>query len=69
MKEYEQEVLKDSWVTIKHTNIHIIGVPERARNRKNIWIMAQNSPNLMKKLVFTFKQFNKLQVKIKEFQT
>ena len=31
-----EESLRDLWDNIKHTNIHIIGVPEEKRERKDL---------------------------------
>ena len=48
-----EDSLRDFWDNIKHTNIHIIGVPggkERAKGPEKIFeeIMAENFPNMGK---------------------
>ena len=49
-----EDSLKDSWDNIKHTNIHIIGVPEgeeREKGPEKIFekITGENFPNMRKK--------------------
>ena len=34
MKKKNEDSLRDLWDNIKHTNIHIIGVPEREERKK-----------------------------------
>ena len=55
MKRNEDR-LRDLWDNIKHTNIHIIGVPERERREKGLEkifekIIAENFPNMGKEIV------------------
>ena len=55
-KEWNEDCLRDYWDNIKHTNICIIGVPqreERAKGLENIFedIIAENFPNLGKETV------------------
>ena len=52
-KKSNENSLRDLWNNIKHTNIHIKGVPEgeeRAKGTENIFedIIADNSPDLGK---------------------
>ena len=49
-----EDSLRDFWDNVKHTNIHIIGVPEREKREKGpkkIFeeIMVENFPNMGKK--------------------
>ena len=51
-----EDSLGDLWDNIKHTNIHIIGVPEREERKKGpekIFekIIAKNFPNVGKEIV------------------
>ena len=52
-KQRNEDSLRDLWDNIKHTNIHIIGVPEgeeRERGLEKIFedIIAENFPNMGK---------------------
>ena len=49
-----EDSLRDLWDNIKHTNIHIIGVPEgeeREKGSEKIFeeVIAENFPNMGKK--------------------
>ena len=51
-----EDSLRDLWDNIKHTNIHIIGVPEgeeREKGPEKIFeeIIAENFPNMGKEIV------------------
>ena len=55
-EEEEEESLRDLWNNFKHTNIHIIGVPEgeeREKGPEKIFeeIIAENFPNMGKEIV------------------
>ena len=50
-----EDSLRDLWDTIKHTNIHIIGVPEgeeREKGHKKIFeeVIVKNFPNMVKEI-------------------
>ena len=51
-KKRNEDSLRDLWDTIKHINIHVIGVPKEERKKvaDNIleYIIAENSPNMGK---------------------
>ena len=58
MKKKNEDTIKDLWDNIKHTNIHIIGVPEggereREKGLEKIFedIIAENFPNMEKEIV------------------
>ena len=51
-----QDILRDLWDNIKHTNIQIIGVPEEKEKKKGYEenfeeIIVENFPNMEKEIV------------------
>ena len=69
MKRYEGS-LRDLWDNIKHTNIHIIGVPEgkeREKGSEKIFenIIAENFPNLEKETVTQVQEAQRVPYRIK----
>ena len=55
-KRRNEDSLRDLWTSIKHTNIHIIGVPEgeeREKGPKKISeeMIAENLPNTGKEII------------------
>ena len=56
-----EDSLRDLWDNIKHTNIHIIGAPEREEREKGPEkiieeIIAKNFPNMGKEIVNQMKE-------------
>ena len=50
--ERNEDSLRDLWDNIKHTNIHIIGVPEREERKKGSEVVIiKNFPNVGKKII------------------
>ena len=48
----EHTELQRWWDTIKHTNIHVIGVLEGEVENTSEELVAKNIPNLMKTLIY-----------------
>ena len=65
-----KDSLKDLWDTIKHTNIHVIGVAEEEEKEKRAGslfkeIMAENFHNLGKETDIHIQEVNKASKKMK----
>ena len=59
-----EDSLRDLWYNIKCTNIHMIGVPERAERQKGIEklfeeIIVENFPNMWKETVTKVQEMEK----------
>ena len=64
-----EDGLGDLWYNIKHTNIHIIGVPEREERKKGpekIFenIIAKNFPTVGKEIVNKVQEVQRVPVRI-----
>ena len=64
-----EDSLRDLWDNIKHTNIHIIGVPEgeeRERGLEKIFedIIAENFPNMGKETVIQVQEAQRVPFRI-----
>ena len=68
MKRIEDS-LRDLWDNIKHTNIHIIGVPEEEEKKKGSEkifedIIIENFPNMRKEIVYQVQQAQRVPYRI-----
>ena len=64
-----EESLRELWDNVKHTNIHITGVPEgeeREKRAKKIFeeIIAKNLPNMEKELLTQIQEAERVPYKI-----
>lgn len=50
------------WDTIKHINIHVIGVPEEEVENIFEELVVENFPNLMKTLIYIPKKLKTLKI-------
>ena len=65
-----EDSLRDVWDNIKHTDIRIIGVPEKEEKKKGTKkifeeIIAENFPNLGKKIVNKAQEVQRVPYRIK----
>ena len=56
-----EDILRDLWGNIKHTNIRIIGVPEEEEKKKGYEkmfeeIIVENFPNMEKEIINQFQE-------------
>ena len=63
-----EESLRELWDNFKHTNIHIIGVPEGEEREKGTEkilqeIIAKNFPNMGKEQLLQSRKYNEYHIK------